>query len=256
MIGSSPRVRGTRPRPRRRRTPRRFIPARAGNAMGVLGAARPKPVHPRTCGERRLRTTGGLSAGGSSPRVRGTRRSHRLWRGVIRFIPARAGNAASATRRRGSSAVHPRACGERSSSPCSTSRARPSSPRVRGTLLMAVVAPLQRRFIPARAGNAPAPPDQKELRSVHPRACGERSEAIIEGTNVVGSSPRVRGTPHLPGRIIPVGRFIPARAGNARSVTAMPSPSPVHPRACGERSGTVRAEEFNAGSSPRVRGTP
>src|SRR5437763_1721056 len=48
--------------------------------------------------------------------------------------------------------VHPRACGERAR------RARPfgSSPRVRGTLMTTTVKRRNKRFIPARAGNAPS----------------------------------------------------------------------------------------------------
>ena len=49
--GSSPRLRGTRPRHGQQLRRRRFIPAPAGNtARGACGA-RPRPVHPRACGE-------------------------------------------------------------------------------------------------------------------------------------------------------------------------------------------------------------
>ena len=50
-IGSSPRVRGTRPDHGRHVRPRRFIPARAGNTPPRCGEAGANAVHPRACGE-------------------------------------------------------------------------------------------------------------------------------------------------------------------------------------------------------------
>ena len=54
--------------------------------------------------------------------------------------------------------------------------------------------------------------------SVHPRACGEHATGVSGADDLVGSSPRVRGT--LPGRVIErvFVRFIPARAGMNRLV--------------------------------------
>ena len=71
-----------------------------------------------------------------------------------RFIPARAGNAPRFTRSIRSSAVHPRACGERPASGFLRSVNAGSSPRVRGTLMTAASPGRCQRFIPARAGNA------------------------------------------------------------------------------------------------------
>jgi len=71
--GSSPRVRGT-----------RLVVAQRVDLF---------PVHPRGCGERKMRH--GLHGwiGGSSPRVRGTRRHSSERTDMQRFIPAGAGNA-------------------------------------------------------------------------------------------------------------------------------------------------------------------
>ena len=51
-------------------------------------------------------------------------------------------------------------------------------------------------------------------------------------------------------------RFIPACAGNTRTLRCIPRPEPVHPRVCGEHRHSPRASFSAAGSSPRVRGTP
>ena len=52
------------------------------------------------------------------------------------------------------------------------------------------------------------------------------------------------------------GRFIPACAGNAQPCRTPWKQSPVHPRVCGERRPRHHAHAQDAGSSPRVRGTP
>ena len=88
-----------------------------------------------------------------------------------------------------------------------------SSPRVRGTRSLEWTRGCGRRFIPARAGNSYRVPYGHHVRTVHPRACGELSDAMSLYARFTGSSPRVRGTrcsslPAWEGK-----RFIPARAG-------------------------------------------
>ena len=79
---------------------------------------------------------------GSSPRVRGTRKDGKAAPRLHRFIPACAGNTASALVKPCSRTVHPRVCGEH-------------LPRGRG-------GGAERRFIPACAGNTQ--PDSETLR--------------------------------------------------------------------------------------------
>ena len=252
IAGSSPRVRGTRPSA----TPTMRVPVHP-RACGERGppaiVQRPgHAVHPRACGERfRLG-----DCVGSSPRVRGTLDSA-VRAAVSRFIPARAGNAATrsdpVSRRR----FIPARAGNARSSNCRNACCYGSSPRVRGTRHDERGRQLPERFIPARAGNADdravtrryddgSSPRVRGTRGaergdhgttpVHPRACGER--AGLDGRD---------RSPH---------RFIPARAGNAplrctvSQLVAGSSPRvrgtlsrlisgswryPVHPRACGER---------------------
>ena len=111
------------------------------------------------------------------------------------------------------------------------------------------------RFIPACAGNArrsggPDPPG-----SVHPRVCGERAKNIEAWCAAHGSSPRVRGTQWRNVFIYATDRFIPACAGNAFAHSRQTSPTPVHPRVCGERVSDATQRLLPTGSSPRVRGT-
>ena len=92
ILGSSPRVRGTRPPGQRSSAQRRFIPARAGNSEPQAQTGKGWPVHPRACGELASRSNAAPSITGSSPRVRGTRHLQGDNRHRGRFIPARAGN--------------------------------------------------------------------------------------------------------------------------------------------------------------------
>ncbi len=234
----------------------RFIPARAGNARRGNPPMAPDPVHPRACGERRRPPLRGARHPGSSPRVRGTRALELLHEPELRFIPARAGNAAVRPTNLCEGPVHPRACGERNVTVVLSVTRLGSSPRVRGTPTRRVALMVRERFIPARAGNAQSMPFSSPHRTVHPRACGERRALLRVVIGGVGSSPRVRGT--LRGEVVfaLVRRFIPARAGNATRRTVRSRRSTVHPRACGERSGSLGVGVSSRGSSPRVRGTP
>ena len=155
--GSSPRLRGTRPRSLRRVDGLRFIPAFAGNAPPTRAPRPLIPVHPRVCGERTLTALAGFSPTGSSPRLRGTQLRYQPGYAVDRFIPAFAGNAESPGCEQRPCPVHPRVCGERAFCPCCGWEGYGSSPRLRGTP-RAVRAVLARpRFIPAFAGNACPP---------------------------------------------------------------------------------------------------
>ncbi len=253
--GSSPRVRGT-PRCRscgvRRR---RFIPACAGNARCATPGSRPSSVHPRVCGERDRNLMPAPAMGGSSPRVRGTLPVDFTYIAHLRFIPACAGNAGGSVRVYQEQSVHPRVCGERPPSALAGTGTAGSSPRVRGTLQVALRAGDHGRFIPACAGNAAKLNPTHRDSPVHPRVCGERARIPSTSTRRAGSSPRVRGTQaQLRAGLIPL-RFIPACAGNAGPLPHGLLVRAVHPRVCGERALIEWRAQIARGSSPRVRGT-
>ena len=173
-VGSSPRVRGTGARRDQSAAVGRFIPACAGNGPMRFNPTPDQSVHPRVCGERTLYERKGMSAAGSSPRVRGT--------GVIidgvhprqRFIPACAGNGSRAVTRPTPPTVHPRVCGERRGCVRPMPWRAGSSPRVRGTGTEAGALACACRFIPACAGNGYYPRIASWRDAVHPRVCGER----------------------------------------------------------------------------------
>ena len=89
-----------------------------------------------------------------------------------------------------------------------------SSPRGRGTHMLAELEAEGLRFIPAWAGNTKMLAGRRSTSPVHPRVGGEHRK-ISQALRVSGgSSPRGRGT--LCCRLYVLGekRFIPAWAGN------------------------------------------
>ena len=218
FLGSSPRVRGTRRYIARRRRLLRFIPACAGNTALPAIAKWPLPVHPRVCGEHRHSIKVELMPTGSSPRVRGTPFAGYTMPYMSRFIPACAGNTFPLRVPELFLSVHPRVCGEHKRFRQTGIIRGGSSPRVRGTLH-----PVQRprilcRFIPACAGNTNRRAYAWLRRTVHPRVCGEHPSIQGGQQSVSGSSPRVRGTPVPTEPLEVIQRFIPACAGNTRSI--------------------------------------
>ncbi len=212
-------------------------------------------VHPRVCGERVRSRTSRPARCGSSPRVRGTGLDFRRPLGLLRFIPACAGNGLSLSPFSPIPSVHPRVCGERDRDCNHRCNCCGSSPRVRGTVAAPGRARRSRRFIPACAGNGTAPAMRRTSPPVHPRVCGERHTRLHLHPGCGGSSPRVRGTASTQSVPRLQGRFIPACAGNGSlRPTYWPATS-VHPRVCGERVSPAAAETIRSGSSPRVRGT-
>ena len=173
---------------------------------------------------------------GSSPRVRGTPAAFANPLGNLRFIPACAGNTGAWVEAVASDAVHPRVCGEHTGRELSPVRIPGSSPRVRGTRLEMIAPGLNRRFIPACAGNTRDYSERSCGRPVHPRVCGEHDQ----------------GRPKFQAAT----RFIPACAGNTAHREQYARRIPVHPRVCGEHKWTPWVMNTDCGSSPRVRGTP
>ena len=153
--GSSPRMRGILAGAADGLEHQRFIPADAGNTHGVFPLHQLFSVHPRGCGEYYSTAILILISTGSSPRMRGIRRSWRGRRWPCRFIPADAGNTIRTERCSPAVAVHPRGCGEYFRETKLGPIKYGSSPRMRGIRYGAAGAGKTSRFIPADAGNTP-----------------------------------------------------------------------------------------------------
>ena len=118
--GSSPRMRGA-PGLADQLTPeQRIIPADAGSTNTCTGTSLLHEDHPRGCGEHSSSFASYGFGRGSSPRMRGARRSGRRQPLPVRIIPADAGSTRYQTIHVGNTADHPRGCGEHRST-CGTS---------------------------------------------------------------------------------------------------------------------------------------
>ena len=194
ISGSSPRRRGTRPRRPPASARRRFIPAQAGNTSDSMSGRKISPVHPRAGGEHGHDSCPPWTESGSSPRRRGTQLHVTFEEEGARFIPAQAGNTHHPMPPEVEDAVHPRAGGEHVGIRIGEVRAYGSSPRRRGTQVLASVLRCLHRFIPAQAGNTYFCLLPACRHTVHPRAGGEHLPIARFIARSIGSSPRRRGT--------------------------------------------------------------
>ena len=233
--GSSPRVRGTVRRKRLPATAVRIIPACAGNSLQPVGHNAHIPDHPRVCGEQTLASCIFCKASGSSPRVRGTESSSRMFQPQGRIIPACAGNRAHSKCRFRRQTDHPRVCGEQAGIVPVMVPTPGSSPRVRGTAGQRHTCRTCGRIIPACAGNRKNCVSVSSSSPDHPRVCGEQLKRQTPDVELTGSSPRVRGTEAAEGVAMTNLRIIPACAGNSTWRPASRRPSSDHPRVCGEQ---------------------
>ena len=154
---------------------------------------------------------------GSSPRMQGTREHAVALRRTHGIIPAHAGNTGGVRPSLVPLRDHPRACGEHFGTAFAAAVPTGSSPRMRGTPRTRRIVRLIAGIIPAHAGNTFRWLFFGRFQRDHPRACGEHPYRIIPIPESMGSSPRMRGTHHIPhrGRFVP--GIIPAHAGNTSS---------------------------------------
>ena len=154
--GSSPRVRGKLAVRQSHQDSVGLIPARAGKTVRTVWRRTGSGAHPRACGENVMLVRGSSGIVGSSPRVRGKRRSRWSRGQSARLIPARAGKTWVDTMCIGIYRAHPRACGENGCSHNGVCYPPGSSPRVRGKRRGCGGWCSPTRLIPARAGKTSA----------------------------------------------------------------------------------------------------
>ena len=178
--GSSPRVRGKRPGPRRWARRWRLIPACAGKTHRPRTTSSCTWAHPRVCGENFRTKVQEIGTVGSSPRVRGkpaVRAGRARGRGLI---PACAGKTSPATASTTKQWAHPRVCGENLARLDRPEPLRGSSPRVRGKRNVGVLHRVPVGLIPACAGKTLASELSTTPEAAHPRVCGENCARCSE----------------------------------------------------------------------------
>ena len=171
-LGSSPLVRGQLVRLVMILTVVRIIPARAGPTPGAVVEEWCDSDHPRSCGANVVRIRRLTVLTGSSPLVRGQRRTVVLPRFAVRIIPARAGPTLGRrlveNHRTGSS---PLVRGQPAHATYYLG-VRGSSPLVRGQLSETAAEQEGNWIIPARAGPTSPTWCPKARSTDHPRSCG------------------------------------------------------------------------------------
>ena len=212
-FGSSPHMRGKRPRRRRVDDPRRIIPAHAGQTTRPKSRAILLADHPRTCGANVLRGDLHHKDFGSSPHMRGKHSTVSFHAMRVRIIPAHAGQTPHTHRASSPRSDHPRTCGANHLHVSAKFGYFGSSPHMRGKRGFHMPLAHCAGIIPAHAGQTTRLSFLRILRTDHPRTCGANRLILIIITPSPGSSPHMRGKRRvllwLPG----YGRIIPAHAG-------------------------------------------
>ena len=175
--------------------------------------------------------------------------------GVDRFIPTHVGNSKFEKITDVDEAVHPHACGELPCKCSSCEAVSGSSPRMWGTRGGGPGPGGIVRFIPTHVGNSAFPARAHGHLPVHPHACGELGLEMASSGDMIGSSPRMWGTPFAVLQALGNLRFIPTHVGNSFVLVGSSPKSPVHPHACGELARIPPRCNASNGSSPRMWGT-
>ena len=121
--------------------------------------------------------------------------------------------------------------------------------------MVTVLKIMERGIIPAYAGNTSMGNPLPSGNGDHPRVCGEHVTPWRDSEAILGSSPRMRGTPEHMELWNKARGIIPAYAGNTRIWAHARLCSEDHPRVCGEHLAVLDALVLSVGSSPRMRGT-
>ena len=211
-----------------------IIPAYAGNTTRRTGRCREPRDHPRVCGEHG-HVFGVQHAGsGSSPRMRGTHVHDDCPVREAGIIPAYAGNTDILPLSARGYRDHPRVCGEHVVLRRVQCAEKGSSPRMRGTPRWWAMPAKCPGIIPAYAGNTRKIIQCDINRGDHPRVCGEHLHISEWRSAIMGSSPRMRGTPFIKFCAVSLLGIIPAYAGNTYFALFEHIEGQDHPRVCGE----------------------
>ena len=252
--GPSPRVRGKPVVLQVERADGRSIPACAGETTCFGRTATRRRVHPRVCGGNRLTVNPDSADCGPSPRVRGKPLELETRHGLLRSIPACAGETKSSPSREGQTTVHPRVCGG-NDLPTTPPQGRSGpSPRVRGKRLRPEGSELVGGSIPACAGETDLPDPLVEPVGVHPRVCGGNTALNGHPLPMYGPSPRVRGKHFETEGCAMDIRSIPACAGETRWGHEDRSRRQVHPPRVRGKPASGSGDQFRRGSIPACAG--
>ena len=254
MAGLSPRVRGNRGAHRGAPLVRGSIPACAGEPQECQSQAYIPPVYPRVCGGTPRRQPLRQAESGLSPRVRGNPTTGAVSSAEAGSIPACAGEPRLGHDVHRHLGVYPRVCGGTQWRPNDNTRRMGLSPRVRGNRCDSQLETLEKRSIPACAGEPDTPDGWEQPARVYPRVCGGTMVPSSPGPARSGLSPRVRGNLNRPRVSHDCRGSIPACAGEPQLSRLGRDRGAVYPRVCGGTTFSLVYRRDSWGLSPRVRG--
>ena len=156
------------------------------------------------------------------------------------LIPTYAGNTAAKKRGAAHDGAHPHVCGEHLILQALCDGLKGSSPRMRGTPNTTNAIHSSQGLIPTYAGNTRRARWWPQMTGAHPHVCGEHFVSLRCAPGQLGSSPRMRGTPHgffLGGWLL---GLIPTYAGNTCGVYPCQVFFRAHPHVCGEHAPEFR----------------
>ena len=174
---------------------------------------------------------------------------------MLGIIPAGAGLTYSSFFRRPGTWDHPRGCGAHLFGALLERCGLGSSPRVRGSPVIAYDKGVGVGIIPAGAGLTITRQGNGLATWDHPRGCGAHAYLRRASRVPRGSSPRVRGSLCGQYHLWPSYGIIPAGAGLTNDTAKWLSCSGDHPRGCGAHGPRKMSAILTEGSSPRVRGS-
>ena len=149
---------------------------------------------------------------------------------------------------------HPRLCGEKNSQTAGVRSLLGSPPPMRGKVHTSSSVFELCGITPAYAGKSSAFVRDFGLCKDHPRLCGEKVELLQSRRRYAGSPPPMRGKAvHFrSGRSS--GRITPAYAGKRDTVAVLSPCTEDHPRLCGEKAGSTKADLEKRGITPAYAG--
>ena len=166
--------------------------------------------------------------------MRGAPSARTTWKPCSGIIPAYAGSTRRSQFIANLAQDHPRVCGEHFLPQFGQYSCGGSSPRMRGALQPIEGLHLRDGIIPAYAGSTHPSGARRGGGRDHPRVCGEHVTCWSCCAISLGSSPRMRGAPHLRAYSSISARIIPAYAGSTGDGQGVPRVVWDHPRVCGE----------------------
>ena len=157
---------------------RGITPAHAGKSRSITDLSVASQDHPRACGEKSWWGDEITPQKGSPPRMRGKACSHAQLDNQGRITPAHAGKRGPRKFLSVQAQDHPRACGEKTWTPCKLSMMQGSPPRMRGKGQRPALPPAGGGITPAHAGKSCAAFADMKWHEDHPRACGEKRPTV------------------------------------------------------------------------------